>query len=96
MVMTAQTLYAAVTVARRGTTIFAFNLSTKKVDSQVALQVCAEHDKVFLIANDCRVWALCNVRSQGYFVYTILHIEEGLMLHEERKLSNQVYTNHFV
>ena len=55
------TLYCAVTVAKRGTQVVAFNLATRKVDSQVALQGCAEPKSVLLQAYACKVWALCNV-----------------------------------
>jgi len=49
-----------------------------------------------LQAGDCRVWALCNLRSQGYQLYTLLHIDIGLTLQEERKLSRGPHSSLFI
>jgi len=44
----AQTLYVAVTVSKRGTQVVAFNIDSCKINSQVALQGCAEPESVKL------------------------------------------------
>jgi hypothetical protein len=95
MVMSGGSLYAAVSVLKRGTQIVAFNLHTRKVDSQVALQSQGQSLSVILLAGDCRLWALVNIQGQGYTKYTIQHREEGLLMIDERRLSNNALSKVF-
>jgi hypothetical protein len=49
-----------------------------------------------LQAGDCRVWALCNLKNQGFHLFTLLHIDIGLTLQEERRLSRGPQSSIFI
>jgi len=43
------------------------------VNSQVALTVCGEPESIMLLSAPYRVWALCNIKNKGYYLYTTIY-----------------------